>query len=135
MLNNRFFFYFSGKYSIGLFKFKLEFYTKLCINRSFPRIWSNIFFEKKKVSNYFCLKINKTLTEFDISWSDLNYDGSVALRRVLIVNKVLERLNISSCNIDWSSAKLISEGLAKNSTLNILNVRLCFYSNRKIKIF
>ncbi len=106
-------------------------YASIALFRGFEVIS----FSKKKVSNYFCLKINKTLTEFDISWSDLNYDGSVALRRVLIVNKVLERLNISSCNIDWSSAKLISEGLAKNSTLNILNVRLCFYSNRKIKIF
>ncbi len=68
-------------------------------------------------------KINKTLKEFDISWSGLGYDGSVALRRVLIVNKVLQSLNLSNCNIDWTCAKLISQGLEKNSTLNILNVR------------
>ncbi|CAF4542516.1 unnamed protein product, partial [Rotaria socialis] len=29
---------------------------------------------------------NRTLTNFDISWSNLGYDGSVALRRVLIAN-------------------------------------------------
>ena len=68
----------------------------------------------------FFLKINKTLTEFDISWSNLGYDGSVALRRVLIVNKVLQYLNISNCNIDWTSAKLISDGLERNFTLKYL---------------
>jgi hypothetical protein len=72
----------------------------------------------------FKLKVNTTLTELDISWSGLSYDGSVALRRVLVINKVLQRLNISNCNIEWISAKLISEGLAKNSTLHTLNVRL-----------
>ena len=70
--------------------------------------------------------MNKILTEFDISWSDLGYDGSVALRRVLTVNKVLQSLNISNCNIDWTCAKLISEGLRRNSTLKILNVRSKF---------
>jgi hypothetical protein len=57
-----------------------------------------------------------------MSWSGLSYDGSIALRRVLITNKTLERLNISNCNIEWISAKMISEGLAKNSTLHVLNV-------------
>ena len=71
--------------------------------------------------------MNKYLTEFDVSWSGLGYDGSVAIRRVLAVNKILQRLNISNCNIDWTCSKLISEGLEKNSTLKILNVRIDIY--------
>lgn len=75
-------------------------------------------------------KVNKTLTDFDLSWSDLGYDGSVALRRTLIVNKVLQNLNLSNCNIDWTCAKLISEGLKKNSTLKTINVRSILSSLR-----
>jgi hypothetical protein len=85
---------------------------------------------------FFLLKINKTLTEFDISWSSLGYDGSVALRRVLIVNKTLQNINISNCNIDWTCAQLIGQGLEKNSTLNLLNVRLnIYFLSKKRKIF
>jgi len=69
------------------------------------------------------------LTEFDVSWSGLGYDGSVALRRVLLVNKVLQRLNVSNCNIDWTCAKLIGQGLQRNSTLKTLNVSLFVFSN------
>ena len=65
--------------------------------------------------------------ELDISWSGLSYDGSIALRRVLMVNKSLQRLNISNCNIEWISARMISEGLMKNSTLHVLNVSEIFY--------
>jgi hypothetical protein len=66
--------------------------------------------------------VSQSLTELDISWSGLSYDGSVALRRVLIVNKILQRLNISNCHIEWISARVISQGLAKNATLHVLNV-------------
>ncbi|CAF4176862.1 unnamed protein product, partial [Rotaria magnacalcarata] len=40
------------------------------------------------------IEVNQYLTQLDLSWSGLGYDGSVALRRVLIVNKTLENLNI-----------------------------------------
>lgn len=69
-------------------------------------------------------KINESITELDISWSGLSYDGTVALHRVLTMNKTLQRLNISNCKIEWRSAKLIGEGLKKNSTLQALNVKL-----------
>lgn len=95
-------------------------YASIALFRGFE-VKRDLIFFSKRVFPY--AKINKTLTEFDVSWSGLGYDGSVALRRVLVVNKTLKRLNVSNCNIDWTCAKLISQGLAKNSTLKVFNVR------------
>jgi hypothetical protein len=67
--------------------------------------------------------VNRALTDLDLSWNGLSYNGSVALRRTLSINKTLRNLYASNCNIDWINAKLISEGLAKNNTLRVLNVR------------
>ena len=67
--------------------------------------------------------MNTSLRELDLSWNGVSYDGSVALRRVLVMNKSLRHLNISNCNIDWINAKLLTEGLKKNSTLQKLSVK------------
>lgn len=60
--------------------------------------------------------------ELDLSWNGVNYDGSVAIHRVLMKNKTLQILNISSCNIDWINAQLIAQGLKRNTTLKTLGV-------------
>jgi len=126
-LNNKLFFVLVDNINLIYLNLSWNFiinYASIALFRGFEVI---IFSKKFLVYSFFFLKINKTLTEFDISWSGLGYDGSVALRRVLIFNKILQSLNISNCNIDWTCAKLISEGLEKNFTLNTLNVRLYFY--------
>ena len=75
------------------------------------------------------LKVNRTLTELNLSGNDIGSEGMKSLGDALKTNETLKDLKLVRNGIDDLGARFLGDGLKENSSLSVLDLQ-----NNKIDI-
>eukprot|EP00043_Microstomoeca_roanoka_P028686 m.18974 g.18974 ORF g.18974 m.18974 type:complete len:96 (+) comp8596_c0_seq1:207-494(+) len=80
------------------------------------------------------LRTNRTLTELDLYYNDIDEAGAIALAEALKCNNTLLTLSLSRNNITDAGARAIVDALKVNQTLEYIDINYCRLSPESISL-